>query len=272
MRLRVITDNNTYIDEYFIGEPAASYYVEEGDAKILFDTGYSDVFMKNANTMQIDLSKLTHIVLSHGHDDHTGGLKPLKEHIDMKAMTLVAHPDCFVERKTGQREIGSPVTVEELQDRCKVHLVTEPFWINDNVVFLGEIPVTFPFEQRKQIGEKLKSQGLSSRWEPDYVIGDSAMAVKTDGGLFIVTGCSHSGICNIIAHAKTVCKEERIVGVIGGFHLFDVDERLGSTIAFLKEQSIEMFYPCHCVSFRAKAKMNRSLPVEEVGVGLTIEC
>lgn len=60
--------------------------------------------------------------------------------------------------------------------------------------------------------------------------------------------------------------------MIGGFHLFDVDERLKGTIAYLKEQSIDKFYPYHCVSFRAKAEMNQALRVEAVGAGLTIEC
>ena len=48
MKLTVLMDNNTYIDRYYLGEPAFSMYIEDGAEKILFDTGYSDVFMKNA--------------------------------------------------------------------------------------------------------------------------------------------------------------------------------------------------------------------------------
>lgn len=55
MKLTVLVDNNTYIDEYYLGEPAVSYYIEDGDAKILLDCGYSDVFIKNAINMSLDL-------------------------------------------------------------------------------------------------------------------------------------------------------------------------------------------------------------------------
>ena len=75
MRLKVLEDDNTFIDNYYLGEPAVSYYIEDGNNKILFDTGYSDAFIKNANKMDINLNKLNKLVISHGHNDHTGGLK-----------------------------------------------------------------------------------------------------------------------------------------------------------------------------------------------------
>ena len=75
MRLKVLEDNNTFIDMYYLGEPAVSYYIEDGDDKILFDVGYSDAYIKNAKRMNIDLNKVNKLVISHGHNDHTGGLK-----------------------------------------------------------------------------------------------------------------------------------------------------------------------------------------------------
>ena len=74
MKIRVLVDNNTLIDRYFVGEPAVCYYIEMDGMRILFDTGYSDVFLKNAGAMGMDMKDITHIVLSHGHNDHTGGL------------------------------------------------------------------------------------------------------------------------------------------------------------------------------------------------------
>ena len=75
MKLTVLVDNNTFIDEYYFGEPGVSYYIEDGGAKILFDCGYSDVFMANAEKMGIDLGKVDTIVFSHGHNDHTRGFR-----------------------------------------------------------------------------------------------------------------------------------------------------------------------------------------------------
>lgn len=66
MKLKVLEDNNTFIDEYYLGEPGVSYYIEDGDEKILFDTGYSSVILKNASKMNIDLNKINKLVISHG--------------------------------------------------------------------------------------------------------------------------------------------------------------------------------------------------------------
>lgn len=59
MKLTVLVDNNTLIDQYFLGEPAVSYYIEDENERILFDTGYSDVLIHNANKLHIDLNKIT---------------------------------------------------------------------------------------------------------------------------------------------------------------------------------------------------------------------
>ena len=77
MNLYVIVDNNTIIDKYYKGEPALSFYIEDNDCKILFDTGYSDIFLENARKMGINLCDIDCIVLSHGHNDHTCGLQYL---------------------------------------------------------------------------------------------------------------------------------------------------------------------------------------------------
>ena len=63
MKLTVLADNNTFIDQYYLGEPAVSYYIEIDDCRILFDTGYSDAFLRNAQRLGIDLGAITHLVL-----------------------------------------------------------------------------------------------------------------------------------------------------------------------------------------------------------------
>ncbi|MBP3597586.1 MAG: hypothetical protein J6J60_09395 [Clostridia bacterium] len=66
MKLKVLLDNNTYIDEYYLAEPAVSYYIGDEENKILFDTGYSDIFIKNVKKMNINLENLNKLVISHG--------------------------------------------------------------------------------------------------------------------------------------------------------------------------------------------------------------
>jgi 7,8-dihydropterin-6-yl-methyl-4-(beta-D-ribofuranosyl)aminobenzene 5'-phosphate synthase len=77
VKLTVLVDNNTIIDRYFYAEPGVSYFIECDDEKYLFDTGYSDLFLRNATKMGINLLGLDGIVISHGHNDHTWGLGEL---------------------------------------------------------------------------------------------------------------------------------------------------------------------------------------------------
>ena len=263
MKLTVLADNNTYIDMYYLGEPALSYYIEDDDTRILFDTAYSDAYIANAEKMGIDLNSIDKIVLSHGHNDHTGGLK----YLSRKGIKLIAHPNTFDYKFNDGLEVSSPLSKDEVSRIYDLSLSKDPVRISDNIIFLGEIPTYFDFEKRYALGKTRKNGKLVD----DYLYDDSAIVYKSDKGLFVITGCSHSGICNIMEHAKKVCSDERIYGVIGGYHLFNVDERLHKTIEYFKENKVELIYPCHCVSLAAKIEMGKVLDIKEVGVGLIVE-
>ena len=105
----------------------------------------------------------------------------------------------------------------------------------------------------------------------DYVMDDTALVYKSEKGIYIITGCSHSGICNIVEYAKEVCNDNRVLGIIGGFHLFEVSEQVNKTIEYFKENNIKELYPCHCTSFAVKAEIHKTIPIKEVGVGLEIQ-
>lgn len=267
MKLTVLVDNNTFIDQYYLGEPAVSYYIEDGNERILFDLGYSDVFIKNALDMNVDLGGLTKIVVSHGHNDHTGGFKYLADQYNLSHVGFIAHPDVFKKKVYEGESIGFDMTPEEISSVCNLQLSKAPAPISENIIFLGEIPSIHTFEKREAIGLQESEGGFCG----DYLPDDSALVYNSKNGLFIITGCSHSGICNIIEYAKQVCRNETVTGVIGGFHLFEVNDRLNKTIQYFKDNCIKELYPCHCVSFKVRAQMDRFIPINEVGVGLTIK-
>lgn len=267
MKLTILVDNNTYIDKYYLGEPAVSYYIETEGKRILFDTGYSDVVIRNAEKMGIDLNEVTHIVLSHSHNDHTRGLQFLKETIDLSSMELIAHPGCFIPKYFDGEYIGAPYSEREIGELTKYTPCRTVHKITDRLFFLGEIPRSNDFENQTPIGMCERDGELHD----DYNTDDTAMVYKSDAGIFVITGCSHSGICNIIDYAKKICEDERVLGVLGGFHLFEDNEALRNTIEYLESCHIKKLYPCHCVSLLARAKMMEKLPVTETGVSMQVE-
>ena len=76
----------------------------------------------------------------------------------------------------------------------------------------------------------------------DYAhLDDSGRVIKTQEGLIIISGCAHSGICNTVEYAKNVTGDNRIISVIGGFHLKQVDERTLKTIEYMKNNSVKKY-------------------------------
>ena len=277
MKLTVLVDNNVLQSKNFLGEHGLSLYIEENNKKILFDTGYSDAFLKNAAKMGINLLDLDYIVLSHGHYDHTWGLNyylafyssALKQNINVKKPVILTHPYTFFEKfKQGYGEIGCLMSKEKLSKNFEIKLSKEPFRITENLVFLGEIPRKNDFEGNETIG----SVCINNEFEDDYIKEDSALVYKTGKNEnVIITGCSHSGICNIADYAKEVCGQSAIIDIIGGFHLINSSkERLSKTADYLSKIGLNEIHPCHCTDFYAKIFLAKYLNLKETGVGLKL--
>ena len=277
MKLTVLVDNNTLIDRYFFGEPGVSYYIEADGIKVLFDVGYSDIFIQNANKMSIDLLELDIIVLSHGHLDHTWGLDPLVrmyteaglEALPAKRPKLVAHPNALLPKRSEKvPQSGSLIGADALSAFTELKLSKVPFHLSENLVFLGEIERTNNFEAQEPHGKTLDN-GIE---KDDYLLDDSALAYKTESGLVIITGCSHSGICNIVEQAREVCGEQRVLDIIGGFHLMDPpQEQLQGTVEYLQDLNPRELHACHCTDLNSKIALAKAANLKEVGVGLTQE-
>jgi 7,8-dihydropterin-6-yl-methyl-4-(beta-D-ribofuranosyl)aminobenzene 5'-phosphate synthase len=277
MKLSILVDNNTLIDRYFLGEPALSFFIEEDDKRILFDTGYSDAFIRNAEKMRIDLRNLDWVALSHGHVDHTWGLTHLISlHMEAKSEalthhtpTILGHPLVFESKLLDSvSEIGSVLSYNKLSKHFPINLSKQPFWLTDKLVFLGEIKRKFNFEGKESIGKV----NTEKEEFDDFIFDDTALVYKSSEGLVIMVGCAHSGICNIIEYAKEVCSEERIVDVIGGFHLLDPsDFQLENTVKYIEELGPNKLHASHCTDLHSKIALSRVADIEEVGVGLRLE-
>lgn len=278
LSLTVLVDNNTIIDHYFSGEPGLSFLITTQGRKILFDTGYSDLFLKNALLMGENLLDLDMVVLSHGHLDHTGGLPVLAsyltraviEELPARIPEVIAHPYCFYPRpKPPLPNIGSIVSEDELRRHVPVSTTTSPRWLTEDLVFLGQIERKFDFEATSAGKRKILMPDGSV--VDDQLFDDTALAFRSEKGLVIITGCSHSGICNIVEQAKRVCGEERIIDIIGGLHLLSPDQpRLEKTVSFLRNQHLASLHACHCTSLLSKVALAGSCQLQETGVGMTL--
>jgi len=275
MKLTVLVDNNSIIDDYLLAEPGLSFFIEDGEEKVLFDLGYSEVFLQNAFKLGIDLSQCTTVAISHGHTDHTGGLEGLikllwerEEGKKAPKPRLILHPDIIGDRVREKKNmVGIFSGRQALEKTFRVQESTEPVWITDRLVYLGEIDREFPFEGKK----KIKDDRGFERWV-DYLREDSALAYVSENGLVIITGCSHSGICNIVETARRVCKEYRIVDIIGGLHLQKPSlEQIEGTKEYLAGLDLKNFHACHCTDLQSKIQLNQVMEVTEVGVGLQLE-
>ncbi len=260
MGLQITTlSENTAGARWLLGELGLSILVATDDAKILFDTGQSTSASHNADIMGIDLSQIDKIILSHGHYDHTGGLKTILHKIG-KEIEVIAHPDIWAakfSRRKGQEAeyIGIPFhrqTLESLGAHFK--LTTEPVRISDNIMTTGQIPMVTEYEEIEpdlQVKE-------GKRFKPDKLLDDQALIINTEPGLVVILGCAHRGIINTLYHAQKLSGVEKIYAVLGGCHLIDsAEERVWLTIAALEELGVQRLGACHCTGLAAAAIMAR---------------
>lgn len=265
MKLTVLCDNSARIDAYYLAEPGVAYLLEDDGAKILFDTGYSDVCVRNAQKLGIDLTDLTALVLSHGHNDHTGGMVHLP--LQKGELPLYAHPGVFDHKRYRGDEIGAPYTLEQAAEKFDLRLSKEPVQLSEHLTFLGQIPRTNDYENQSPVGERL----VDGQWIPDFLPEDSAIVCRGEEGLTIITGCSHAGINNITEYAKAVCGDQRICGIIGGFHMLTVNRQTEETVRWLDKLRPKNLRPCHCTCFHARAAIHSCVPIGDTCVADVLE-
>jgi 7,8-dihydropterin-6-yl-methyl-4-(beta-D-ribofuranosyl)aminobenzene 5'-phosphate synthase len=224
---------------------------------ILMDTGLSSTAMHNAQLLGIDLPTVDRIVLSHGHADHTGGLREVLR--IKKEVEVIAHPDIWTskytrrDKQTRERYIGIPFSQEELENLgARFNLTREPAHISEHTVTTGEIPMVSEYECVED-NLFIKKGGLLCQ---DPLADDLALVIDAEFGLVVVLGCAHRGIINTLRHAQKLTGKKPVYAAIGGAHLIRAsEERVAKTIDALKEMGIKKLGISHCTGFPAQARL-----------------
>ena len=236
MKWTVLSDNRSY-DDSLETEHGLSILLETDRHRILLDTGASDVFIRNAERLGIDLSTVDYVFISHGHSDHAGGLQYLMK-INEKAKVIVS-PDAMSGKFFSQRGNLHSITAEwpKIVDGRLV-LIDHTCAITENIHVIAHIPHTHPMPKGNQ---NLYVQNTNGDFIHDSFRHELALYV--DGLVF--TGCAHSGLENILAACPWP-----VHSVVGGFHLLDgqeTEEELTALAQRLKAKYPEtQFYTSHC--------------------------
>jgi len=247
----VVLVENSVLHRKLYAEHGLSLYVETDRGKILFDTGQSDLLIRNARTLGIDLREIDKIVLSHGHYDHTGGLLPLLKTFK-KRIQVIAHPDAFKKIHFGcgggiSRDIGIPFEESELRQYAELVEDDKPREVIPGVVSTGEIERRTDFEDA---GEGFFVDPNCTK--PDIIRDDQALILDSEKGLIVLFGCGHSGLINTLIKVRELSPNKEIRVVMGGFHLGGAsEERLERTCEALPQFGVKEIYPGHCTGWRA---------------------
>lgn len=247
VKVVILNDTRNSNKDKFENDDGFSAYIETESNKILFDAGPSEKFMKNAEKLGIDLNKVDTIVLSHGHYDHGDGFRYFNNRVE-----FIAHPNCTLKRwwkDDHSHYSGIQLTKEELENKYNTHFTKEPYKINENTYYLGEIIRKYPVNLTKWVLENGQN---------DEVLDDSGMVINTENGIIVIAGCSHSGICNIVEHAKMVTNNNKVLAVIGGFHLREINENTNKVIDYMKDNAEEVIL-AHCTIDEVCNKVVRDL-------------
>jgi len=260
-----ITTLSTMLADTGVGEWGYSALVEVDGRRILFDTGaHPDVVLRNAKEMGIDLSTADTVILSHNHDDHTGGLIALREAAMRKngkaLATALVGAGIFEPRydKTGKDVNGlTPLRARYIADGGHFEERAGPVEIAPGVWFTGPVPRPNA-ETNWQPGLKRKAAtGLID----DTVPEDSALIFVTDQGIVILTGCGHAGIMNLVDDARRIAGDKPLLAVIGGLHLFAKSDAVLAASA-AKMQGLRYLLAAHCTGIEATIKLRALLGLD----------
>ncbi|MGQ9856090.1 MAG: MBL fold metallo-hydrolase [Fervidobacterium sp.] len=236
--LTVLCDDE--LDEPLIREHGFSVLVEQqGESPLLFDTGHTDVFLRNAEIIGKNLLDVENVVISHGHYDHAGGLRYLANL--GKKFNVFLREDSFLPKYSGERFTG--VEWNTIKDKFSFTVVNDKILrISQSMYVFGPARLSNTFEEpdSKFFVEK---NGQRIR---DFFEEELNLVIDEGDGIILITGCAHRGIVNIAKDATELFGKQ-IKLLMGGFHLYNLPEsRVKKIIDALTFLGVKKIISYHC--------------------------
>lgn len=262
-------------------EHGLSLHIEYSSHNILFDTGCSEAFARNAEKLGVNLKLVDMAILSHHHYDHGGGFNFFLEHNDKSKVYLGKRPhgDALFKDLGGMMEkyIGLDKTLfDKYTDRFLfINGLAE---ISHDIFVLTDICNKYP---RPKGNSKLMVK-TDSGLEPDRFEHEIIVVIKENGKLIVLTGCAHSGILNMVETVVRNFPNTPIKAVIGGFHLPGIPveallpetpEEIAAVASQMMKYPIEKVYTGHCTGMIAYEMLKKVMghKLEYISTGTSIE-
>ena len=264
VKATVLCENSVYGNMGALAEHGWAVWLETASGPFLFDTGLGGSIVHNADFFNIPLATANAILVSHHHGDHTGGLLAtltvMRRHSGRDSVPVHAHPDLFkdsfFEKDEGLRFVGIPHTRTALETGgAEFRLTTDWCEIAPGVSMTGEVPRRHAFE----IGDlSMRHRDEHGNIVLDPVRDDQTVVIDTADGLFVVLGCSHAGLINILTYIQKKTGKTRFNTIMGGTHLGPVEpDQLERTIQELLGMDIGRFGVSHCTGPKVSARLAR---------------
>jgi len=251
--------DNSISKSGFVGEHGFSLLIQRGSEKYLFDTGPGMSLPMNLNTLDMNLDGLSRVFISHGHYDHTGGLKWVIQQAGK--VEVVAHPAVFSEHmRLGSHDtdesplyIGCPYPRDELEQLgATFNFLDHTQEVNPGIWFvtgIDPVPEKLPHDDRLVLpGEKQPV--------PDPMEDDASILLETDTAPVLILGCAHSGVLNILDHVEKKMGIRKLHAILGGTHLmFYGPEAVSSVIDKFEKFSVDLVGVSHCTGMQAAIEL-----------------